>query len=259
MTVYKQPLYYEIAFSFVEPKKQVDNFEKLIKKFSKIKVRRLLGVACGPGLQLREVTRRDYEGVGLDSSSQMLRYLEKKAEEEGLRIETVRADMTKFRLKKKADFAFIMMGSLNVESNEKFLSHLDSVASSLKKGGLYFIQNQILDYRNLIRRWKQNWIAKRNGITVKAYYEICPKNIINQTFTEKMTLDVSDKGKRKKFVHKKDLKFVFPQEFKALIKLNGKFDFLGWRKGNCNFWRLDKPLEKCSKNIKDNMVLLRKK
>lgn len=53
--------------------------------------------------------------------------------------------MCEFRLKKKADFAFIMMGSLNVESNERFLAHLDSVATSLKRGGLYFIQNMGLD------------------------------------------------------------------------------------------------------------------
>jgi ubiquinone/menaquinone biosynthesis C-methylase UbiE len=133
MVIYKQPLYYEIAFGFINPKEQVDNFEKVIKRFSKIEVKRFLDIACGPSLQLREIARRGYKAVGLDSSSQMLRYLEKRAEEEGLKIEAVRADMTKFRLEKKVDFAFIMMGSLNVESNEKFLSHLDSVATSLDR------------------------------------------------------------------------------------------------------------------------------
>jgi len=40
--------------------------------------------------------------------------------------------------------------------------------------------------------------------------------------------------------------------------LNGKFEFLGWWKGNCNTWHLDQPLEKI-KNLGDNMVLLRRK
>ena len=255
MEVYKQPLYYEIAFGFVDPKEQVDNFEKIIRKFSKIRVNSFLDIACGPSLQLREIARRGYEAVGLDSYPEMLEYLGKKAREEGLKIETIQADMYSFRLKKKVDFAFIMMGSLDAESNEKFLSHLDSVAASLKAGGLYFIQNMGLDWT---RNEKQSWTMERNGITVKTSFETHFKDILSQIYTEKVTLEVNDKGEMKKFVQEEDLKFIFPQEFKALIKLNGKFEFLGWWKGNCNTWHLDQPLEKV-KDLGDNLVLLRRK
>jgi len=255
MEIYKHPLYYEIAFGFIDPKEQVDNFEKLIKKFSKIRVNRFLDIACGPSLQLREIARRGYEAVGLDSSPHMLVYLEERAKDEGLKIETIQADMTDFRLKKKADFAFIMMGSLDVESDEKFLSHLDSAASSLNKGGLYFIQNKLLDWT---KAEKESWTMERNGITVETTFEFRFKDILNQIYTEKMTLEVDDNGERKKFVQEEDLKFIFPQEFKTLIKLNGKFEFLGWWKGNCNTWHLETPLEKVE-NLKDNMVLLRRK
>jgi hypothetical protein len=41
-------------------------------------------------------------------------------------------------------------------------------------------------------------------------------------------------------------------------KLNGKFEFLGWWKGNCNTWYLDVPLEEAD-NLNDNMFLLRRK
>lgn len=255
MGIYNQPLYYEIAFGFVNPKKQVDNFEKLIKKFSKIKVKRFLDIGCGPGLQLREIARRGYEAIGLDISSEMLRYLKEKAKEEGLNIETIRADMIKFRLKKKVDFAFIMMGSFCFKSNKDLLTHLDSVANSLNKGGIYLIQNKSLDWT---KTGKQSWIRKKNGIRIKTTFEWNFKNIINQIYTEKITLDVNDNGKRKKFVEKEDLKFIFPQEFKTLIKLNGKFEFLGWWKGNCNSWYLNKPLEKVKK-LNDNIVILRRK
>lgn len=255
MKVYSQPLYYEIAFSFINPKKQVDNFEKLIKKFSKIKVNKFLDIACGTSLQLREIARRGYEATGLDLSSQMLQYLKKKAKEEGLKIETVKADMVNFRLKKKADFGFIMMGSFCFKSNEDLLSHLDSVADSLNKGGLYFIQNKPLDWSKFE---KQSWTIESNGIKVKTIFECDFKDILNQIYTEKITLEVNDNGKRKKIIEKQDLKFIFPQEFKALIKLNGKFEFLGWWKGNCNHWYLNKPLENV-KDLNDNMILLRRK
>lgn len=127
MGVYKHPLYYEIAFSFFDPKKQIDCFEEIITRFSKIRVNRFLDVACGTSLQLREIARRGYEAVGLDLSNEMLEYLRNKAKEEVLKIETVQEDDTHFRLGEKADFAFIMMGSFAFKSNEDLLRHFDSV------------------------------------------------------------------------------------------------------------------------------------
>jgi len=256
MKVYENPLYYEIAFSFFNVKEQVDCFEEIIRRFSKIRVNRFLDIACGPSLQLREIARRGYEAVGLDSSPEMLTYLRRKAEEEGLKIEILQADMYVFRLKRKADFAFIMMGSLNAGSNDELLSHLDSVARSLKKGGLYFIQNMALDW---MQNAEQSWTMERDGITVKTTYSTRWKNLLNQIYTEKLILEVNDHERLLKLEDEEDLKFVFPQEFKMLIRLNGKFEFLGWWEGTESKWFLDKPLEKAKKPSNINMILLRRR
>jgi predicted Ser/Thr protein kinase len=48
------------------------------------------------------------------------------------------------------------------------------------------------------------------------------------------------------------------EEFKSLTKMDGRFDFLGWWKGNCDRWYLNRPLEKTRK-LDDNMALLRRK
>jgi SAM-dependent methyltransferase len=257
MDIYKHPLYYEIVFSFFDVKKQVDTFEAIIGEFSKVKVRRFLDVACGPSLQLREIAKRGYESVGLDLAPEMLGYLSEKAKEEGLRIETVQADMSSFRLKKKVDFAFIMMGSLVVESNEKFLSHLNSVAYSLKRGGLYFIQNKIVDWTGTR---EQSWNMEKDGILVKTTYSFTFwKDMLNQIYTEKGVLEANDHGQTLRLVSEEDLKLIFPQEFKALVKLNNKFEFLGWWEGTESTWFLDKPLEKAKSLSNINMVLLRRK
>jgi SAM-dependent methyltransferase len=256
MEIYKHPLYYEIAFSFFDVKKQVDMFELIIKKFSKVKVRHFLDIACGPSLQLREIARRGYESLGLDLIPEMLKYLTEKAKEEGFRIKTLQADMSNFRLEKKVDFAFIMMGSLVFKSNKEFLNHLDSLACSLKKGGLYFIQNRVVDWT---RNVEQSWDMERDGIKVKTTYGTQWKDILNQISTEKIILEVNDHGKEMKFESVKDVKFMFPQEFKALIEINGKFEFLGWWEGTESTWFLDKPLENTKPLNNINMVLLRKK
>ncbi len=164
--------------------------------------------------------------------------------------------MANFKLEEKVDFAFIMMGSLSVESNEKFLSHLDSVAASLNSGGLYFIQNMDLNWTIDER---QSWTMERNGITVKTTFETHFKDIIDQICTEKTTTEVNDNGKILRFVDEEDLKFIFPQEFKMLVNLNDKFDFLGWWEGDENTWYLNKPIENATEVENINMVLLRKK
>jgi hypothetical protein len=208
-------------------------------------------------LQLREVAKRGYEAIGLDLAPHMLRYLSETAKEESLRIETVQADMCNFRLDEKVDFAFIMMGSLVVRSNEQFIEHLDSVACSLKRGGLYFIQNKIVDWTD---NAEQSWTMEKGGISVKTTYS-CTfwKDILNQVYTEKGVLEVDDNGQTQRLLSEQDLKFVFPQEFKALVKLHGKFEFLGWWEGTESTWFLDKPLERAKTMSNINMVLLRKK
>ncbi|MEM7825011.1 MAG: class I SAM-dependent methyltransferase [Candidatus Aenigmatarchaeota archaeon] len=248
MAVYNEPLYYEIAFSFVDAKKQADLFEKFIERYSEVKVKRVLDVACGPSLQLRELAKRGYEAVGLDISLQMLNYLKQKAKEEGIKIETIKADMTKFKLKKKIDFCFIMMGSFRFKNNEELLKHLDCVSNSLKEGGLYLIENMELDWLTFK---PQSWTMKRNGIEVKTTYKLKQKDPISQTSEENIVLQVDDHGKELKFVEKGVIKHVFPQEFLALVKLNNKFEFLGW------FERF--KFRKLRKGSMDNIVLLRRK
>lgn len=263
MDIYKHPLYYEIAFSFFDVKKQIDSFESVTEKFSKIRVKRFLDIACGPSLQLREIAKRGYETVGLDSTPEMLRYLSGKARENGLRIETVTADMSSFTLQKKVDFAFIMMGSLVVESNANFLNHLDSVALSLKRGGLYFIQNKMVDWTGQgsgSTKQEQSWTMEKEGISVKTTYSFTFwKDVLNQIYTEKGLLEVKDNGQETRLISERNMKFIFPQEFKTLVKLNGKFEFLGWWEGTENTWYLDKPLEKAKFPNNINMVLLRRK
>jgi SAM-dependent methyltransferase len=196
MDIYSHPLYYDIAFSFFDVKKQVDCFEKIIKRFSKIKVKRFLDVACGPSLQLREIAKRGYECIGLDSSPEMLAYLRKKANEEGVKIEIVQADMCDFKLGKKADFAFIMMGSLVVESDAKFLKHLNCLADCLKSGALYFIQNKAVDWT----AWEeQTWTMKRDEVTVKTCWGTEWRDVVNQIYAEKQVTKVDDNGHTMKF------------------------------------------------------------
>jgi hypothetical protein len=149
-----------------------------------------------------------------------------------------------------------MMGSLVTESDAKLLSHLDSVAAALKSGGLYFIQNKAVDWT---RNEEQKWTMERAGTTVNATFNIRWEDVLNQIYAEKLTFEVNDHENTIKLESEEDLKFVFPQEFKTLIAINGRFEFLGWWEGTESTWFLDKPLDNAKTPSNFNMVLLRRK
>lgn len=243
--IYDNPKYYETAFSFIDSKKQINFFEKLSKKYGK-KINTFFDVACGPSVQAEEILRRRYRLVLLDLNKHMTEYVKKKYPS----ADVVNADMRNFKLKKKIDFAFIMMGSISyVKSNEDFLNHLNCMSKVLNKGGLYFIENTRLNWNGF--EGKQYWDEEKNGIRVDASYEIKIENELKQILFEEMILKVQDHGKKKILKESISLKHIFPEEYKLLVEKQGNFEFLG-------FFEHFKD-RKLTDSKQFNYILLRKK
>lgn len=252
MPIYNKPKYYDIAFGFMDIQKQVDLFERFAKRFSRIRVRSVLDIGCGPGLQLIELARRGYNALGLDASQQMLEYLKKGAQEKGVTVHTVNHDMRHFQLKKEVDFAFIMMGTITyMRSNADFLSHLDSVAASLRSGGLYLIEDMRLDWSNQTLFEPQKWTREEDGVSVKTTYSLKSVDTLSQLLEETIRLEVNDSGRRFTLEDRAITKQIFPQELLELLRENGKFEFIGW------FER--ERVRRLEKADKDNIVILRKR
>jgi SAM-dependent methyltransferase len=250
--VYNQAKYYELAFSFVDSKKQADLFEKIIKKYSQISVSSVLDLACGTALQLREMAKRGYKSIALDANSKMIGYLKSEFKKKGLNVETIKADINNFKIKQKIDFVYIMMGSIiYVKDNNSFLSHLDSVADSLNSGGLYLIENMAINWDDSSLFKPQRWTMKKGRVKVKTTYQITPKNALKQIVTQLLKLEVVDNGEMMEFIDKDSLKIVFPEELKLLVDKNHKFELLGFFERN--------NMKLLKRNSPDNVVLLRRK
>ena len=252
MKVYSKPLYYEIAFDFVDIKKQIKLFESFIDKYSRIPVKRFLDIGCGPSKQLIKLADQGYQSVGLDLSTEMLEYLNKVAEEKGLSIETVKANFISFKLSKKVDFACMLMGTISyLDSNESFKRHLVSVASSLNKGGLYLIENVMIDWSSGKQFKPQSWVMKQGNIKVKTTYKVSVKDALKQTVNAELNLEVNDSGTKINLPSQYTSKLIFPEEIKELVENQGQFELIGW------FKRYSTKLLKSS--VPDNILLLRKK
>jgi len=253
MLTYSQPLYYEAAYNFFDAKKQVDFFETLFARYSKIRVKSVLDIACGPGLQLMEFAKRGYQTAGLDSSAEMLYYLTGRGRSAGLHIETYRCDMHNFKIGAKVDFAFIMMGSLFVKSEQDLRRHLDSVASALKKGGLYFIQNQPYEYPEQTEKWKN----ESRGLKADVEFSRTPLDNARCMYAETVRIRINDKGKQITLENEEQRLYISPSELKEFIREKGSFEFLGWYPGGINEWFIDRSIED-SPNKDMNMLLIRR-
>lgn len=251
-SVYDNPFYYDVAFSFRDISREVNFLEKCIEKFSKTKVKRVLDIGCGPSPYMVDLTKRGYAFTGLDLSKPMLDYSLEKAKKSGIKIETIHADMQNFKAKEQFDFAFCMLGSVTAESSEDFLSHLDSVAACIKSGGLYLIDGAVqFDWTRL---GNESWTVIKNGLTVNVAWSTSAVNYVEQKMTDRLVVEVIEDGKSKVFKTEKIDKIVFPQEFLELVKKNGAFEFLGWY-NNFDLWQ---PLEKAIRFNRPMTVLRRK-
>ncbi len=252
VSLYENPYYYDVAFSFRDIGKEVDFFQQCIKKFSKIKVRKVLEIGCGPSPYLFELAKRGYTFTGLDESKKMLEYSVEKAENFGVKMKTIHADMRNFETTYRFDFAFCMLGSIAMESNEDFLSHLASMSKCLKRGSLYLIDAVPCTHGPQLGR--EEWTVQRNGLTVNVTWEENPLDLDKQMTLERITVTVKEGEEIKVLREERPNKFLLLQEFLGLIEKNGKFEFIG----RYNNFDLNQPLEQATK-INRPITILRKK
>jgi ubiquinone/menaquinone biosynthesis C-methylase UbiE len=248
--IYEEPLYYEIAFSFVDVNRQIDMFLEYVEKHGRKNTKTVIDIACGPSLQLPEFARRGFFVAGLDICPNMLNYLEEKLIKELADYDLYLRDIRNFTIDMKFDLAFILMGSIHyLQSNDEYLSHLASMARIVKKGGLYLIENlPMVPVSGGIPCWTQ----KRDNIEVRTSYRTNVLCEIAQTSQYEFLMDIKQGwAVKRRIIQKSITKNIYPQEFISLVKQNGKFEMVG-------FFHRDN-MTQLEKTEPINLVVLRRK
>lgn len=239
--LYDSPKYYEIAFSFRDIPAEVDVFEECFKRFSGIPVKSVLELGCGNSPHMEELIKRGYLYSGLDLSKAMLSYSKEKASRIGAEVDLIQGNMINFSLDKLVDFVYITLGSLYAKNTSELIKHFNSVATVLKKGGLY-----LLDWCvqfTLPSGGGETWEIKKEGIRVKSTVSSKDINLVEQIFEETVALEVNDHGKRHTVAEKNIKRAIYPQEFLLLVRSLKDFEFMGW----WNNWDLNQPLGQSTK------------
>lgn len=228
--LYMEPECYDFAFNCRDFEREVDFLESIFRKHSDKKITSVLDIGCGTCSHLVELAKRGYDVDGIDNSEKMLLYSEKKFNEHGLKRSLYKKDMRSFTLNNKYDAAITMANTfLCLLSEDEYDSSLNSVASVLKRGGLYVIEfdNPGYWYRNIekspsisdlcVEDEKIRVFVKSFGIPLRPKEDIYEFNYI---------IEIEENGMKRKLESRHTVKLISVEEFQLIIERNINFEFL---------------------------------
>ncbi|MCB2230829.1 class I SAM-dependent methyltransferase [bacterium] len=236
--IYDYPKYYEAAFSFRDIAAETAFIAHAIDRYSAVPVERVLEIACGPAPHAGELIRRGYAYTGMDINSTMLEYAGIAWKHLKPEPTFFKANMVRFDSRFKADFVFVMLGSLYLNSIEEMQSHFDSVASALTPGGLYFLDCCIQFSDMMVPVHSNRVVTGDRDISIQSAFDIRLIDPARQIYEEIWRVDVDDNGKHHTFEMVEHNKAIYPQEFLLFINQHPAFDFVGWWED----WDFNRPI-----------------
>ncbi len=125
--------YYDKIYHYVDFKKQVEFFIKVIKEFNESGNNKILDVACGTGTHANLLNKAGFEVTGLDSSEEMLKEAKKK--NPGARF--ILDSMREFKLGEKFGIVICFFNSILYNKNKAEMQRaLSNFYSCLERGGI---------------------------------------------------------------------------------------------------------------------------
>ncbi|MCI0329458.1 MAG: class I SAM-dependent methyltransferase [candidate division Zixibacteria bacterium] len=226
--IYKNPRWYDIAFSFRNIKKECDFLTACVKKFSGRKLSSVVEMAAGPASHSIEFGRRGLTVYALDKSAEMLAYARQKAKTEKSRVHFLKKDMRRFWLPRKVDLALSMMDSLTyLLTDGEILTHLKTVAANLKPEGIFVLE--LIHPRDFFTQkvsFGPVWKVARNGTKVVVNWgdftdrQVDPLSQVVRVWAD---LVVEENGKK---FHLRSLapeRMLTLSELKLLVRVSGVF------------------------------------
>jgi SAM-dependent methyltransferase len=251
--IYDFPQYYEVAFSFREFAREAQFLHTSIQRFSDVTVKWVLEIACGTAPHAGELTRLGYRYMGLDINPAMLEYASFKWRDISPRPELLKADMVSFDTPCQVEFAFVMLGSLYLNSAAQLTSHFDAVSRCLRKGGLYFLDWCVQFVDPMAADGSTVTAHSDDGIDVESTFGITLLDRAQHLYEEVWTMNVNDNGKRHQFRMVECNRALLPQEFLEFVDGRHDFELVGWWRD----WDFDKPITD-TLEIDRPVVLLRR-
>ena len=259
--LYADPALYELAFSYRDIPAEVDVLEAWHEHRRGRKPRRVLELAAGPAAHAIEFSRRGTKASALDVSPAMCRYAKRRADEEGVALDVVTADMVGFRApRRRFDLVFVMLDSAShILDLDAMVAHMRSVGSHLVSGGLYVMEmSHPADFLAGTPKTQSRWRLTRGTkqVTVNFTSPLRAFDPATQIWNCRISVKVSE-GRRTRRLHDRmALRRWTAAELEAaarlagnvrLVERHGSFDVDGpFGAGDPTEWRMISVLERAS-------------
>ncbi len=123
----------------------------------------VLDLGCGPGRSALELARRGHQVTGVDRTVRYLHQARGRAEEAGLEVEFVQADMRDFRRPAAFDLALSMFTTFGYfEDAAQNATVLANIYDSLREGGVLLIE--MMGKEVLARIYRARHWEERDGV-----------------------------------------------------------------------------------------------
>ncbi len=168
-TIYDYPLYYDILFGWNRDA-EANFYDTAFQHHGAPRGGSIIEIGCGTGQVAARLAQHGWQVTGLDKRQEMLDFLEKAANESGVTVQTVCADMIDFTLRELQDGAYCPMSSFRILPDDRTaLSHLCTTANVLRPGGIYildmaFEEPSVCDVEDS----EDGWTMHRGNIEVRA-------------------------------------------------------------------------------------------
>ena len=174
-SIYDHPKYYDLVFG-ADCAAEIKFILGCAAQYLTGKPRQMFEPACGTGRLLFGLAKRGFDVDGLDLNEKAIDFCNARFKRHELKYRAFVADMSEFEVKKPYDIAFNTINSFrHLGSEAAAVGHLNCMADSAKKGGLYLLGVHLSPTKAPPSE-TESWSARRGHLSINTHMWTSDRN-----------------------------------------------------------------------------------
>jgi SAM-dependent methyltransferase len=190
---YDVPQYWDLAFD-EDTLDEAEFIAAAAAKYCDFPLKSLYEPGCGGGRLVVQMARRGYAVQGIDLSQSSVEYANSRLQTEQFPESVSVGDMRTYRVKPQVDIAYCFVNTFrHLLTEEDAVQHLQSVAASLRPGGLYLLGLHMLP-PDADEEDDEEWSVTQGDVTVNMRLDAfdCDRELRLETL--RFQMEVLDPG-----------------------------------------------------------------
>lgn len=225
MDCYDSPALWDLAFSD-ETKPEADFLQQVMAHYLHQTTGSVLEIGCGGGRQVVEMARRGFDVTAFDLNRLCVQETRRQLKRRKLTAAILQADMADFQLPQQFDLAHCFVNTFrHLTSEDSARAHLQSVARTLRPGGVYVLGFHLLPPDALeldCERWTILHGRRRVTTTVRVL-DFCRKTRLE---TVRFSLKITAPAGITRLASDHQLRIYRADQFRSLLRTVPEFQLL---------------------------------